>query len=64
LTADDHVIFLDHTANQNVTLPAATAANAGRQLLLVNKEAVAKTLTASNYVDVTTGATSTTDSGE
>ena len=56
---NDHVIYLDHTANQNVTLPAATAANAGRQLLLVNKEAVAKTLTASDYVDVTTGATST-----
>lgn len=58
--ANDHVIYLDHTANQNVTLPAATAANTGRQLLLVNKAAVAKTLTASNYVDVTTGATSTT----
>lgn len=56
---NDHVIYLDHTANQNVTLPAATTANKGRQLLLVNKAAVAKTLTASNYVDVTTGATST-----
>ncbi len=58
--ANDHVIYLDHTANQNVTLPAASAANKGRQLLLVNKEAVAKTLTASNYVDVITGTTSTT----
>jgi len=58
--ANDHVIYLDHTANQNVTLPAATAANTGRQLLLVNKEAVAKTLTSSNYVDVITGTTSTT----
>jgi len=58
VAADDHVIFLDHTANQNVTLPAATAANAGRHLMLVNKEAVAKTLTASNYVDLT-GATAT-----
>jgi hypothetical protein len=58
--ANDHVIYLDHTANQNVTLPAATTANTGRQLLLVNKEAVAKTLTASNYVDVITGTTSTT----
>ncbi|MEI6412326.1 MAG: hypothetical protein WCR52_23245 [Bacteroidota bacterium] len=58
--ANDHVIYLDHTANQNVTLPAASAANTGRQLLLVNKEAVAKTLTSSNYVDVITGATSTT----
>ena len=56
---NDHVIYLDHTANQNVTLPAASAANTGRQLLLVNKEAVAKTLTASNYVDLA-GATSTT----
>ncbi len=55
----DHVIYLDHTANQNVTLPAATTANTGRQLLLVNKEAVAKTLTASNYVNIE-GATSTT----
>ena len=58
VSADDHVIFLNHTANQNVTLPAATAANAGRHLMLVNKEAVAKTLTSSNYVDLT-GATST-----
>jgi hypothetical protein len=58
--ANDHVIYLDHTANQNVTLPAASAANTGRQLLLVNKEAVAKTLTSSSYLDVTTGATSTT----
>jgi hypothetical protein len=57
--ANDHVIYLDHTANQNVTLPAATTVNTGRQLLLVNKEAVAKTLTASNYVDLA-GATSTT----
>ncbi len=57
--ANDHVIYLDHTANQNVTLPAATAANAGRQLLLVNKATVAKTLTSSNYVDLA-GATSTT----
>ncbi len=57
--ANDHVIYLDHTANQNVTLPAASAANKGRQLLLVNKEAVAKSLTASNYVDLA-GATSTT----
>ena len=57
--ANDHVIYLDHTANQNVTLPAASAANAGRQLLLVNKEAVAKTLTSSNYVDLA-GGTSTT----
>jgi hypothetical protein len=57
---NDHVIYLDHTANQNVTLPAASAANAGRQLLLVNKEAVAKTLTASDYLDVSTGTTSTT----
>lgn len=56
----DHVIYLDHTANQNVTLPAATAANKGRQLLLVNKAGAAKTLTSSSYVDVTTGATSTT----
>jgi hypothetical protein len=59
VTADDHVIFLDHTANQNVTLPAATAANAGRHLMLVNKVAVAKTLTSSSYVDLA-GATSTT----
>ena len=58
VAADDHVIFLDHTANQNVTLPAASAANAGRHLMLVNKAAVAKTLTSSNYVDLT-GATST-----
>jgi len=58
VTADDHVIFLDHTANQNVTLPAASAANAGRHLVLVNKEAVAKTLTSSNYVNLA-GATST-----
>lgn len=58
VAADDHVIFLDHTANQNVTLPAATAANAGRHLVLVNKEAVAKTLTSSNYVNLA-GATST-----
>ena len=58
VAADDHVIFLDHTANQNVTLPAATAANAGRHLMLVNKAAVAKTLTASNYVGLT-GATAT-----
>ncbi len=57
--ANDHVIYLDHTANQNVTLPAASSANKGRQLLLVNKEAVAKTLTASNYVDLA-GGTSTT----
>jgi hypothetical protein len=59
VTADDHVIFLDHTANQNITLPAATAANAGRHLVLVNKEAVTKTLTSSNYVNIE-GATSTT----
>jgi C1q domain len=58
VAADDHVIFLDHTANQNVTLPAASTANAGRHLMLVNKAAVAKTLTSSNYVDIT-GATST-----
>lgn len=58
VAAGDHVIFLDHTANQNVTLPAASAANAGRHLVLVNKEAVAKTLTASNYLDIT-NATST-----
>ena len=57
---NDHVIYLDHTANQNVTLPAASAANAGRQLLLVNKEAVAKTLTASDYLDVSTGTTAPT----
>jgi len=59
VAADDHVIFLDHTANQNITLPAATAANAGRHLVLVNKEAVAKTLTSSNYLN-NEGATSTT----
>jgi hypothetical protein len=58
VTADDHVIFLDHTANQNVTLPAATAANAGRHLMLVNKAGVAKTLTSSSYLDIT-NATST-----
>ncbi len=58
VAADDHVIFLDHTANQNVTLPAASAANAGRHLMLVNKAAVAKTLTASNYLDLA-GATAT-----
>jgi hypothetical protein len=57
--ANDHVIYLDHTANQNITLPAASAANTGRQLLLVNKAGAAKTLTSSNYVDLA-GATSTT----
>ncbi len=62
VAAQDHVIFLDHTANQNITLPAA-AASEGRHLVLVNKEAVAKTLTASNYLDVITGATSTTIPG-
>jgi hypothetical protein len=56
--AKDHVIFLDHTANQNITLPAASASE-GRHLMLVNKAAVAKTLTASNYLDLA-GATSTT----
>jgi hypothetical protein len=50
--AKDHVIFLDHTANQNITLPAASASE-GRHLMLVNKAAVAKTLTASNYLDIT-----------
>ena len=60
---NDHVIYLDHTANQNVTLPAASAANAGRHLVLVNKEAVAKTLTSSNYVNLE-GATSTTVPGK
>ncbi len=59
VAADDHVIYLDHTANQNITLPAASAANAGRHLMLVNKAAVAKTLTASSYLDVA-NATNTT----
>jgi hypothetical protein len=58
VAAQDHVIFLDHTANQNITLPAASASE-GRHLMLVNKVAVAKTLTASNYLDLA-GAISTT----
>jgi hypothetical protein len=59
--AKDHVIFLDHTANQNITLPAASASE-GRHLMLVNKAAVAKTLTASNYLAIT-NATATTIPG-
>lgn len=50
VAATDHVIYLDGGFNQNVILPAATAANAGRKLTLLNRSGSAKT--SSNYQDL------------